>query len=113
MGELGRAGAALEAIGAPGVVAVVRTPGPEGVLEACRALAAGGIGAVEITMTVPSALDLVAAARSDPGEGLAVGAGTGLGVRQCRSAIAAGASFVVSPALDPAVVTACTDAGVL
>jgi 2-dehydro-3-deoxyphosphogluconate aldolase / (4S)-4-hydroxy-2-oxoglutarate aldolase len=113
MRETGPAAEALEAIGGPGVVAVVRTPSPDGVLEACRALAAGGIGAVEITMTVPGALDVLAAVRSDLGEVLAVGAGTVLEVRQCRSAVAAGASFVVSPALDPAVVTACADAGVL
>jgi 2-dehydro-3-deoxyphosphogluconate aldolase / (4S)-4-hydroxy-2-oxoglutarate aldolase len=113
MGEAGFAAVALAAIGGPGVVAVVRTPSADGLLDACGALAAGGVRAVEITMTVPGVLDVIAAVRSELGELLAVGAGTVLDVGQCRSAVAAGASFVVSPALDPAVVSMCAEAGVL
>jgi 2-dehydro-3-deoxyphosphogluconate aldolase/(4S)-4-hydroxy-2-oxoglutarate aldolase len=97
----------LEAIGGVGVVGIFRTPTAEGVLEACRALLDSGVQAVEITLTIPGALALIRSVAKELGDSLAVGAGTVLDVGSCRAAVAAGASFVVSPGLDTQVVAAC------
>jgi 2-dehydro-3-deoxyphosphogluconate aldolase/(4S)-4-hydroxy-2-oxoglutarate aldolase len=105
--------AVLEAIGGPGLVAIFRTPTPDGVLEACETLRDNGIRAVEITLTIPGALDLIASVVARLGGTLAVGAGTVLDAGQCRDAISAGASFVVLPGLVPEVVAVCVSAGVV
>ncbi|TCU22275.1 2-keto-3-deoxy-phosphogluconate aldolase [Rhizobium azibense] len=66
-----------------------------GVLLA-RALVAGGLKAIEITMRTPAALDTVRAVAQEV-EGAEVGAGTILDAKQWDAAIAAGSKFVVSP----------------
>ena len=105
--------AVLEAIGGPGVVAIFRTPTADGVLEACTTLRDNGIRAVEITLTIPGALDLIASVATQLGDTLVVGAGTVLDVAQCRGALSAGARFVVSPGLAADVVAVCARAGVV
>jgi 2-dehydro-3-deoxyphosphogluconate aldolase / (4S)-4-hydroxy-2-oxoglutarate aldolase len=85
--------ATLAELGRAAVVAIVRTPGPEGVADACRAVAAAGLPCVEITLTVPGALDLI----SELADEMLIGAGTVLDEDQCRRAIEAGAKFVISP----------------
>jgi 2-dehydro-3-deoxyphosphogluconate aldolase/(4S)-4-hydroxy-2-oxoglutarate aldolase len=98
---------------ASGVVAVVRLPQAADFCALAAALAAGGVNAVEITLTTPGALegirDLVA--RADP-SGCIVGAGSVLDERSARDVITAGARFVVSPTLDEAVVRVCREANV-
>jgi len=81
----------------PGVVAVVRTDKWEQVLPACEALLAGGVSAVEITMTVPNALTVIRDASEQFGARALIGVGTVMNAEQCRAAIVAGAEFVVSP----------------
>jgi 2-dehydro-3-deoxyphosphogluconate aldolase/(4S)-4-hydroxy-2-oxoglutarate aldolase len=98
---------------ASGIVAIVRVPSPEGVMEACRALCRGGVRAVEITLTVPEALDLVGKLGAAFGDDLLVGAGTVLDLAACRRSVDAGAQFVVSPAFDASVVDHCQRHGVL
>jgi 2-dehydro-3-deoxyphosphogluconate aldolase/(4S)-4-hydroxy-2-oxoglutarate aldolase len=83
-----------------------------GLRRTAAALAAGGVGAVEITLTTPGALEAIAELASDRAPGYIVGAGTVLDEPAARAAIAAGARFVVSPTLDRAVVRCCRDAGV-
>src|SRR5437867_1100113 len=81
----------------PGIIAVVRTDKPDQVPPICQALLAGGVLAIEITFTVPHALEAIGeACRAFAGQPL-VGAGTVLHAQAARSAIAAGAEFVVSP----------------
>ena len=73
------------------------------------ALAAGGVAAIEVTfrtMAAPRVLEALADSE------LVVGAGTVRTVAQADEALAAGAQFVVSPALDDAIVRRCQDAGV-
>ncbi|MDB6035272.1 MAG: 2-dehydro-3-deoxyphosphogluconate aldolase, partial [Verrucomicrobiales bacterium] len=79
------------------LVAVIRTPKAELVLPVCEALLAGGISCLEITLTVPNALDAIRAVSKTLGSRALVGAGTVLDASACRAAIAAGAEFVVSP----------------
>jgi 2-dehydro-3-deoxyphosphogluconate aldolase / (4S)-4-hydroxy-2-oxoglutarate aldolase len=95
------------------IVAVVRVPSPDGVVAACRALCRHGVGAVEITLTVPGALELIAELVAEFAGDLLVGAGTVLDVEAARRSVDAGAQFVVSPVFDAAVVDQCRGAGVL
>lgn len=81
----------------PGIVAVVRTEKPEQLPELCEALIAGGVIAIEITFTVPNALEAIHAASQRCGDRALIGAGTVLNAEMCRAAIGAGAEFVVSP----------------
>ena len=81
----------------PGIIAVVRTDKTEQVPFICEALLAGGVIALEITFTVPNALEAIREANRRFGSQALVGAGTVLNAAACRDAIAAGAEFVVSP----------------
>ena len=81
----------------PGIIAVVRTNSAAQVPAVCEALLAGGVLAVEITMTVPGALDAIRAASQRHGDRALIGVGTVLNAETCRAALAAGAEFVVSP----------------
>jgi 2-dehydro-3-deoxyphosphogluconate aldolase/(4S)-4-hydroxy-2-oxoglutarate aldolase len=97
---------------ASGVVAVVRLPQATDFGALASALAAGGVSAVEITLTTPGALEGIRAlARADP-SGSIVGAGSVLDERSARDVIAAGARFVVSPTFDEAVLRVCREANV-
>ncbi len=90
-----------------GVVAVIRIDDPTDLLEVARALNEGGVKMVEITMTVPGALDIIATASRQLGSEVFIGAGTVLDAVTARVAILAGASFVVSPCFDPETVQKC------
>jgi 2-dehydro-3-deoxyphosphogluconate aldolase/(4S)-4-hydroxy-2-oxoglutarate aldolase len=105
--------AALDRLEAAKVVAVVRVSVPDGVVAACRALCRHGIGAVEITLTVPGAAELITALVAEFAGDLLVGAGTVLDAGAARRSVEAGAQFVVSPVFDAAVVDQCRAAGVL
>jgi 2-dehydro-3-deoxyphosphogluconate aldolase/(4S)-4-hydroxy-2-oxoglutarate aldolase len=96
--------AAIEAVG---VVAVVRLPDAAQAHDVSGALVDGGVTAIEITMTVPGAVDLIATLARTAPAGVIVGAGTVLDVPTAEAVIAAGAAFVVSPVFNPAVVAAC------
>jgi len=81
----------------PGIIAVVRTDRREQIPAICEALMAGGVHAVEITLTVPGAIEAIRDAAKQFGSRALIGAGTVLDAEACRSAIAAGAQFIVSP----------------
>jgi 2-dehydro-3-deoxyphosphogluconate aldolase/(4S)-4-hydroxy-2-oxoglutarate aldolase len=81
----------------PGIIAVVRTDAPQQIPTICEALLAGGVLAVEITLTVPDAIAAIHEASRRFGTEALIGVGTVLDAQACRSAIAAGAEFVVSP----------------
>ncbi len=80
-----------------GVIAVVRVEKSDQVLPVCEALAAGGVIALEITLTIPNALSAIREASRHFGSRALVGAGTVLNAQDCRDALEAGAEFVVSP----------------
>jgi 2-dehydro-3-deoxyphosphogluconate aldolase/(4S)-4-hydroxy-2-oxoglutarate aldolase len=91
------------------LIAVVRTDKPEQVKPLCEALVAGGITALEITLTVPNAIELIAQMRQGLAAEVLVGAGTVLNADGCRSAIRAGAEFVVTPVLRPGLIPIAHD----
>ncbi len=80
-----------------GLVAVIRTPSFELVAPVCAALAAGGVLALEVTMTVPDALRAIREVNATFGDQVLLGAGTILNAAQCEAAMDAGAQFIVSP----------------
>ncbi|RPJ83345.1 MAG: bifunctional 4-hydroxy-2-oxoglutarate aldolase/2-dehydro-3-deoxy-phosphogluconate aldolase [Acidobacteria bacterium] len=96
--------ATLSLIETTGVVAVIRLDDPAALRETCDALAAGGVRALEVTMTVPRAVELIEQLSSSLPPGFAVGAGTVLDPETARRVILAGAKFVVSPVFRPEVI---------
>jgi len=86
------------------VSAIIRTDDQATAEKAMRAAVEGGFRLIEFTLTIPGALELVAAFSAQPG--LIVGAGTVLTPDQARAAVAAGAKFLVSPVVDPDVIQA-------
>jgi 2-dehydro-3-deoxyphosphogluconate aldolase / (4S)-4-hydroxy-2-oxoglutarate aldolase len=90
-----------------GIVAVIRSPDSQQLVEAARALADGGASVVEITMTVPNALDVLRQVRNALGDRLLLGAGTILDPETARAALLAGAEYIVAPTLNLDVVRLC------
>ena len=80
-----------------GVVAVVRLDDLSDAVNVARALAAGGVRGVEYTFTNPKAAEAISAAREVLGNEVLVGAGSVLDGETARTAILAGAQFVVTP----------------
>jgi 2-dehydro-3-deoxyphosphogluconate aldolase / (4S)-4-hydroxy-2-oxoglutarate aldolase len=81
----------------PGIIAVVRAKRADQVVPLAEALVAGGVIAVEITMTTPDAIAAIREASTKLGERALIGVGTVLDEATCRAAIDVGAQFVVSP----------------
>jgi 2-dehydro-3-deoxyphosphogluconate aldolase/(4S)-4-hydroxy-2-oxoglutarate aldolase len=90
-----------------GIVAVVRSPEGRQLVEVVRALADGGVTVVEITMTVPDALDVLRQVRQALGDRVLLGAGTILDAPTARAALLAGAEYLVAPTLDLDVIRLC------
>jgi 2-dehydro-3-deoxyphosphogluconate aldolase/(4S)-4-hydroxy-2-oxoglutarate aldolase len=90
-----------------GIVAVVRLPDSARLVEVARALADGGVTVVEITMTVPDALDVVRQVRRALGDRVLLGAGTVLDPETARAALLAGAEFLVAPTVNRDVIRLC------
>jgi len=95
----------------PGIIAVVRAQKPEQVVPLSEALIAGGVMAVEITMTTPNALAAIREAREKVGARALIGVGTVLDAATCRAALEAGAEFVVTPVCRPEFVPLAHAAG--
>jgi 2-dehydro-3-deoxyphosphogluconate aldolase/(4S)-4-hydroxy-2-oxoglutarate aldolase len=70
-----------------------------------------GIDIVEITLTVPGALEIIKEVTAKYGERLLVGAGTVMDAENCRLAVLAGAEFIVSPVFDARVLEVARSAG--
>jgi 2-dehydro-3-deoxyphosphogluconate aldolase/(4S)-4-hydroxy-2-oxoglutarate aldolase len=83
-----------------GIVAVVRSETADPLVKVARALASGGVTAIEVTFTVPNAIDVIRQLRQELGDSIVLGAGTVLDPETARAAILAGAEFVVSPVLN-------------
>jgi len=90
-----------------GIVAVVRSPDSQQLVEVARALADGGVSVVEITMTVPNALEVVRQVRAALGDRLLLGAGTILDGETARAALLAGAEYIVAPTVNVEVIRLC------
>jgi len=95
----------LERIADCGIIAVIRAETPEQAIDIASACKKGGIEAIEITMTVPGAVDVIKeVAKTYSPEEVILGAGTVLDPETARAVILAGAEYVVSPHLNLEVV---------
>jgi 2-dehydro-3-deoxyphosphogluconate aldolase/(4S)-4-hydroxy-2-oxoglutarate aldolase len=90
-----------------GIVAVVRSPDSQQLVEVVRAQADGGVTVAEITMTVPGALDVLRQVRQALGERVLLGAGTILDPETARAALLAGAEYIVAPTVNLDVIRLC------
>lgn len=91
-----------------GVVAVVRAENEEMAIKISEACIKAGIVGIEITFTVPGALDIIRTlTKKYKPEEMLVGAGTVLDSETARAAILAGANYIVSPCLDVSTVKTC------
>src|SRR4030042_5723211 len=79
------------------VIAVIRRSDTEKLARVVEAIRRGGVRAIEITMTTPSALEIIAAMARRKPAGTLIGAGTVLDAPTAEKGIRAGAEFVVSP----------------
>lgn len=91
-----------------GLVAVVRAESSEQAIKIAEACAKAGVAGIEITFTVPGAAEVIrdCAKNFNNGE-IIVGAGTVMDAETARTAILAGAQYVVSPYLNVDTVTMC------
>ena len=101
----------FEKIGNLGIVPVVVIDNVADAVPLCKALEEGGLPIAEITFRTAAAEDAIRAVSSELPSVL-VGAGTVLNTEQAARAIKAGAKFIVSPGLNPAVVEFCLENGV-
>ncbi|MET0383620.1 MAG: bifunctional 4-hydroxy-2-oxoglutarate aldolase/2-dehydro-3-deoxy-phosphogluconate aldolase [Burkholderiaceae bacterium] len=100
----------LELAGFGPVIPVIVIDRPEDAAPMARALVAGGIRVLEVTLRTPAGLPAIEAIARDVPEAV-VGAGTVRNAADARAAHGAGARFVVSPGYTPAVGAACRDLG--
>ena len=101
----------LDLIQEAGVVAIIRRSGAFDAPAIARALVAGGVRVLEITLNSHRALEAIAAVRTLEIPGLSVGAGTVRRPADAHAAIAAGAEFLVAPNFDRATVEIAHEAG--
>ena len=95
-----------------GVVAIIRMPDPAALRAVVDALAEGGVRALEVTMTVPRAIELIAEIAPTLPSDFLFGAGTVLDAETVRRAVGAGAQFIVSPVFRREVINAAHEEGV-
>ena len=101
-----------DAIEREGIVAVIRIKEPEKLRAVVDAIAEGGVRALEVTMTVPGAVDLIRELAPALPAGFTFGAGTVLDADTANRVIDAGAQFVVSPVFRRSVIDTCHARGV-
>jgi 2-dehydro-3-deoxyphosphogluconate aldolase/(4S)-4-hydroxy-2-oxoglutarate aldolase len=97
----------LKRIRDTGLIPVVRAESSEMAMGAVAALKAGGLDVLEVTMTVPGAIEVIRALAEEYGAEALIGAGTVLDPETAQACIQAGAQFIVSPALNEATIEFC------
>jgi len=98
--------AVLKRLKETGLVPVLRAASVEKAIALAEAVAAGGVNVLEVTMTVPGAVEVIARLVKERPE-ILVGAGTVLDPETAERCIGAGAKFVVSPALNLKTIALC------
>jgi len=101
----------LSSLSAVGVIAVLRAPSADAAVHAVDALVAGGVTGIEITYSTPDAEQAIATVADRHGDAVLLGAGTVTTPEQAERAVAAGASFLVSPGTQPALAEAMLATG--
>jgi 2-dehydro-3-deoxyphosphogluconate aldolase / (4S)-4-hydroxy-2-oxoglutarate aldolase len=94
-----------------GLIPVLRARSAEEAIAVVQAMVAGGVTVVEVTMTVPGAIDVLRELKKQYGDKLLLGSGTVTDAKQCQATLDAGAVFVVSPSLHLDVIQTTKEAG--
>ena len=89
------------------IVAVIRAESGELLADVAESLLAGGVEVMEVTFTVPRAVTVLEQVAERVGDRILLGAGTVLDAETCRTAILAGAEFIVSPSTHLDVIQTC------
>lgn len=89
------------------VIAIVRGIPSNSLRQVADALVAGGVRAIEVTFDTPGAAEMIRVLKKEYADKMLVGAGTVLDTETCRTAILAGADFILSPTLNTQVITMC------
>ena len=97
----------LKLVRETGIIAIMRAQSSDQLIAAADAIRAGGVRVIEVTMTTPGALSVIAAATKKYGNEVLFGAGTVLDAETARAAILAGAGFIVAPTLNLDVIRLC------
>ncbi len=97
----------LQHVKSVGVVPVVRASSAEEAMKVVDAIKDGGVTVLEITMTVPRAVNVIEQVVDRYGDDVVVGAGTVLDAETARACILAGAAFLVSPAVNLDTIELC------
>ncbi len=100
----------LARLRATGIVPIIRTPSADEAIAAAEAIRAGGIDVVEVTMSVPGAIEVIARLARRFGPEVVLGAGTVLDPATARACLDAGARFIVAPSFDAETVAFCRQA---
>jgi len=95
-----------------GIIPVIRADSAELALRAITAIQNGGLSVIEITMTVPGAVKIIQAMKSQLGSDAIIGAGTVRDKKTAQACISAGAQFIVCPILELEVIKCCVEMGV-
>jgi 2-dehydro-3-deoxyphosphogluconate aldolase / (4S)-4-hydroxy-2-oxoglutarate aldolase len=96
-----------------GLIPVLRAKNAKQAHAVVEAMRAGGVTVVEVTMTVPGAIEVLRELKQRHGARLLLGSGTVTTAKEAEATIEAGAEFVVSPSLHPDVIAATRAAGKL
>ena len=96
-----------------GIIPIIRAASADVVVPVAEALLHAGLPVVEITLTVPNAIDAIAAVAKRFAGKVLLGAGTVTDAESVRRAVDAGAEFIVTPCLVPEVIAAAQRAGVV
>lgn len=96
-----------------GVLPVIRAESPEEARGVIAAVRAGGIDVIEVTMTVPGAVELIRELSAEYGDEVLIGAGTVLDPDTAAACIDAGAKFIISPALNLETIAYCRERDVV
>jgi 2-dehydro-3-deoxyphosphogluconate aldolase/(4S)-4-hydroxy-2-oxoglutarate aldolase len=102
----------LHQIQKAGLLPVLRADSAKQAIAIADAIIAGGISVVEVTMTVPGAVEVIRALGATYGDRLLIGAGTVLDPETARACMLAGAQFIVSPTLKLETIAICRRYGV-
>ncbi len=96
---------------APGIIAIIRADSADQLLHAAEALLAGGVTAVEITMTTPNAIPTIGDIAAKLGDQILMGVGSIIDPETARVAILGGAEFVITPVTRPEIIRMCNRYG--
>jgi 2-dehydro-3-deoxyphosphogluconate aldolase/(4S)-4-hydroxy-2-oxoglutarate aldolase len=103
---------AVQWLTAEGLIPVIRVDRPEAALKAAQALRGGGASVLEVTMSVPGALEVIGELARGLGQDVLLGAGSIVDPQTAGAALSAGARFIVSPILNRNVIRLCVQRSV-